>query len=514
MAAKGTRLNRKDQNAGLAVTDEITSSELNVATLSSLLDDLRKSIAVDFKASFSSLETKLDCMQETLSDHAQKISALENNANMQDERISVLETSCVSLSANNAKLLTKVADLESRSRRNNIRLLGLPESIEGGQPTSFFAGLLMEVFGEGVLGSLPDCDMAHRAFIAKSSPGQRPRPVIIRLLRYQQKVTIIREARARRGRLQYRGTSIAIYEDYTPEVMEQRFKYREVMSDLYKLGLKPALLFPARLSINAKEGDLLHVYRNCGNSLPLNMNTVDVAVSVDPSDLPGDYFTQQPVQQTEQQQEVVQELEYQISLLNTEKQSLAEQIKKLQSDIQALQRNVSSETTTVVKSTPSKQDPQCDKPPLDNGQYLDIRGVTETDSPLDVNATKTSTTTTTTTDGTESTTTAPQPHSKLKSQSQQSKTAVLFDQPNRNMQSSKERERITLEEQRKTIQAQRLHFLLSTKQGPFRPALEVQQQRHRPLEPSLRVATSITALEEAREELKRQERRTRVIDQT
>jgi len=32
----------------------------------------------------------------------------------------------------------------------------------------------------------------------------------------------------------------------------------------------------------------------------------------------------------QQQQEVVQELEYQISLLNTEKQSLAEQIKKLQ----------------------------------------------------------------------------------------------------------------------------------------------------------------------------------------
>ncbi|KAK7118293.1 hypothetical protein R3I94_021955 [Phoxinus phoxinus] len=185
-----------------------------------------------------------------------------------------------------------------------------------------------------------------------------------------------------------------------------------------------------------KPPDLLHVYRNCGNSLPLNTNTVDVAVGVDPSDLPGDYFTQEPVQQTAQQQEVVQELEYQISLLNTEKQSLAEQIKKLQSNIQALQRNVSSETTTVVKSTPSKQDPLCDKPPLDNGQYLDIRGVTETDSPSDVNATKTSTTTTTTTtttDCTESTTTATQPHSKLKSQSQQSKTAVLFDQPNRNL---------------------------------------------------------------------------------
>uniref|UniRef100_A0A8C2B2I7 Spermatogenesis associated 17 n=1 Tax=Cyprinus carpio TaxID=7962 RepID=A0A8C2B2I7_CYPCA len=139
----------------------------------------------------------------------------------------------------------------------------------------------------------------------------------------------------------------------------------------------------------------------------------------------------------------------------------------------------------------------------------------------------------------------------------------------------KERERITLEKQEKekNIQAQRLHFLLSTKQclgvfnspfrtepdetelrlrkvrpllvrsapkerktpnitpdlnnlmpnrerlppihkkpqGPFRPALEVQQQRHRPLEPSLHVITSITALEEAREELKRQEWRTRLM---
>uniref|UniRef100_A0A673HGQ1 LisH domain and HEAT repeat-containing protein KIAA1468 homolog n=1 Tax=Sinocyclocheilus rhinocerous TaxID=307959 RepID=A0A673HGQ1_9TELE len=74
-----------------------------------------------------------------------------------------------------------------------------------------------------------------------------------------------------------------------------------------------------------KPPDLLQLYRNCGNSLPLHRDTVDVAVNVDPNDLPGDYFTQEPVQQTEavQQQEVVQELEYQISLLNSEKQSLS-----------------------------------------------------------------------------------------------------------------------------------------------------------------------------------------------
>ncbi|XP_017575829.2 spermatogenesis-associated protein 17 [Pygocentrus nattereri] len=59
---------------------------------------------------------------------------------------------------------------------------------------------------------------------------------------------------------------------------------------------------------------------------------------------------------------------------------------------------------------------------------------------------------------------------------------------------------------------ERLPPIHKTPQGPFRPAVEVQQQRYRPLEPSLRVATSITALEEAREELRRQEWRTRLID--
>uniref|UniRef100_A0A8C2B6R4 LisH domain and HEAT repeat-containing protein KIAA1468 n=1 Tax=Cyprinus carpio TaxID=7962 RepID=A0A8C2B6R4_CYPCA len=48
-----------------------------------------------------------------------------------------------------------------------------------------------------------------------------------------------------------------------------------------------------------KPPDLLQLYRNCGNILPLHRDTVDVAVNVDPNDLPGDYFTQEPVQQTE-----------------------------------------------------------------------------------------------------------------------------------------------------------------------------------------------------------------------
>uniref|UniRef100_I3KAS1 LisH domain and HEAT repeat-containing protein KIAA1468 n=1 Tax=Oreochromis niloticus TaxID=8128 RepID=I3KAS1_ORENI len=64
-----------------------------------------------------------------------------------------------------------------------------------------------------------------------------------------------------------------------------------------------------------KPPDLLQLYRSCGTPLPSPRDTADVSVGVVTSEL---------------RLLIVQELEYQISLLNNEKQNLAEQIKKLQ----------------------------------------------------------------------------------------------------------------------------------------------------------------------------------------
>ncbi|KAG7455425.1 hypothetical protein MATL_G00256690 [Megalops atlanticus] len=92
-----------------------------------------------------------------------------------------------------------------------------------------------------------------------------------------------------------------------------------------------------------KPPDLLHLYRNCGTCSTSPRDTVDIAVGVEAEDLPRNSITHQPMQSIEriQQAEVVQELEYQISLLNSEKQSLSEQIKRLQGEIEALRKSVS-----------------------------------------------------------------------------------------------------------------------------------------------------------------------------
>ncbi|XP_044032277.1 RAB11-binding protein RELCH homolog isoform X3 [Siniperca chuatsi] len=182
-----------------------------------------------------------------------------------------------------------------------------------------------------------------------------------------------------------------------------------------------------------KPPDLLQLYRSCGTPLPSPRDTVDVSVGVDSGDLPGNCIAQDPPKKPDlsqqQQTEVVQELEYQISLLNSEKQSLAEQIKKLQSEIQTLKRTVSSQppstldlgsqntsnpSTTTTTNT-SSTDP-LSVPPTDNGQYLDIRGVSELAT--DPNPPSTQTTSQP----------HPQSHNKLNS-----RPPVQFDQPNRKL---------------------------------------------------------------------------------
>ena len=120
-------------------------------------------------------------------------------------------------------------------------------------PVSFFSQLLRDVFGHDTFPSAPELDRAHRSLAPKPGPGGRPRPVILYFHRYQNKELVVREAR-KRGDLKYRNILFRIYEDYPPEVVGKWKEYRSVMSSLYKMGLKPSLLYPARLRITQTDG--------------------------------------------------------------------------------------------------------------------------------------------------------------------------------------------------------------------------------------------------------------------
>lgn len=248
-----TKANKKKTDTPGTTLDSDTADD-NMAAIAKLLEEHKAALSAEFKSAITPLEAKLDFVQTKVADHGNRISSLEANANEVSDKLEVLEAKCAAIEANYNKLKAKTIDLESRCRRNNIRIVGLPESIEGTQPTAFFSGLLKEVLGDEILPKAPELDRAHRALVAKPAPGSRPRAVIVRVHHYQIKAAIIQEARRRRGSLCYQGKPFAIYEDYCPEVIEQRTPYREVMSRLYQEGYKPALLYPARLRILTKDG--------------------------------------------------------------------------------------------------------------------------------------------------------------------------------------------------------------------------------------------------------------------
>lgn len=235
--------------------EEATISDISMAALTNLLENHKVALSSEFKISMASLESKIDVIHATVSDHGQRINSLETNANLADERLPTLEATCLELTASNAKLKAKASDLESRSRRSNVRLTGLPESIEGPHPTTFFSNLLQKILGEQVLPTPPELERAHRTPFTKPKPNERPRTVIMCFHSFQTKEKVIREARRRRGELRYEGKPVAFYDDYPADVLELRSEYREVMAQLYELGLKPSLLYPARLRITMENGN-------------------------------------------------------------------------------------------------------------------------------------------------------------------------------------------------------------------------------------------------------------------
>lgn len=226
---------------------------LTLEAITALLEQHREALAAEFKTSFNLLDSKLDQTRFAVEDHGQRVSSLELASEDLSQRVTDLEETINILREANAKLKAKVTDLEGRSRRQNIRILGVPELTESGSPSKFFSDLLREVFGAEILPTPPEIDRAHRSLAARPAPGQRPRPVILRLHRNQTKELIIREAR-QRGKLEFRGKPIRVVEDYSPEVANQRAEYRAVMTELYNRGLKSALLYPAKLRVTLPSG--------------------------------------------------------------------------------------------------------------------------------------------------------------------------------------------------------------------------------------------------------------------
>ncbi|KAL6477455.1 hypothetical protein MHYP_G00132900 [Metynnis hypsauchen] len=150
----------------------------------------------------------------------------------------------------NEALRLKLDDLEGRSRRNNIKIVGVPEGEEKGKPTEFVANLLPKLLGAAHFTEPLIVDRAHRVLQPKPPEGAKPRSIIARVHFYTEKERILR---LRGGRnLDYNGHKVLIFPDYTAEVLGQRRSFRDVMQALRAQQVVHTLRFPAKLCVRYK----------------------------------------------------------------------------------------------------------------------------------------------------------------------------------------------------------------------------------------------------------------------
>ncbi|KAI4880552.1 hypothetical protein NFI96_007352 [Prochilodus magdalenae] len=184
---------------------------------------------------FDKFELSFQTLQTTLQTVTEKMNVAEEQIQEHEVRISSLETALAETQRKNELLRLKLDDLEGRSRRNNIKIVGVPEGEEKGKPTEFVTGLLPKLLGATHFAEPLIVDRAHCVLQPKPPEGAKPRTIIARVHFYTEKERIL-QLRAGRN-LDYNGHKVYIFPDYTAEVLSQRRSFRDVMQALRALQL-------------------------------------------------------------------------------------------------------------------------------------------------------------------------------------------------------------------------------------------------------------------------------------
>lgn len=154
------------------------------------------------------------------------------------------------LKAQSESLQDKCEDLEARSRRNNIRIVGVPESRDSS--TGAISALLQRALG---LAEAPVLDRCHRSLLPKQ--GVRLRLIVARVHYFQDCANILRHAREKQ-QIKLDGMTLSVYPDYTARVAKARAGYNGVRQQLRGLeGVRFGILYPARLRITHNNQELI-----------------------------------------------------------------------------------------------------------------------------------------------------------------------------------------------------------------------------------------------------------------
>lgn len=211
----------------------LAAIQQSTASLTGKIDEVRIDVNL--------LRQDMQTLRERVKETEDRISHLEDAAAPIPERLSTLEKAASQWSM-------RADDLENRLRRNNVRILGLPERAEGADPCAFIESWLKTTLPDAALSSVYAIERAHRVPARPPPPGAPPRPFLARLLSSRDRDAILQAAR-RKGELRYNNSVIALFPDFSAALQKQRASFLHVKKRLRDMGVQYSMLFPAKLRV-------------------------------------------------------------------------------------------------------------------------------------------------------------------------------------------------------------------------------------------------------------------------
>lgn len=164
---------QQDDDGATAKDGGVAGANLMSAVVSEISD---KIVAIE-EEKMSTITSKLDTIRAE--SDAQRIEETENRISTAEDIIANLECRLTDTENRLAALTNRMDDHEARSRRDNIRIFGVKEGIEGSGPPQFFETWLPKLFHMETKKGKIRLDRCHRG-LSRPKPGV-PRVVLMKL---------------------------------------------------------------------------------------------------------------------------------------------------------------------------------------------------------------------------------------------------------------------------------------------------------------------------------------------
>ncbi len=146
------------------------------------------------------------------------------------------------------RLTEKMTDMEDRCRRNNVRLVGLPEGAEGPDAAGFLRVNLSKWI-PSLRGRDIEIDRAHRVYDGGRG-SDRPSTLIFRVLRWHDRSDILKGARqAYPVKCAQNNVTLLFFPDFSPATAIRRKAFGRVLKKMTVLGLQLFLIYQAVIKL-------------------------------------------------------------------------------------------------------------------------------------------------------------------------------------------------------------------------------------------------------------------------